>query len=232
MKLEELVLWTACTLWPLPAFGFPPYRSTDAGTADPWVLEPRLGLVKATRDGHETEVAAPLMRMNLGLPHHLELETEAEYLPNENRLGDAAAGAKWIPFAGKLAFGTEVLALLPISDAGGFGVEAQALASYRPAPLRLHLNAGGFADERVDPGERGFRASTLWELELGDARPGLELFLKRVSGEPVQVLAGLGSIADLGSFDIRLGLHAGLTADSPDLIASLWLSTEIPLADR
>jgi hypothetical protein len=27
---------------------FPPYRSTDAGTADPWVLEPRLGLIRAT----------------------------------------------------------------------------------------------------------------------------------------------------------------------------------------
>jgi hypothetical protein len=125
--------------------------------------------------------------------------------------------------------GTEVLALLPISEAGGVGVEAQVLFSYRPPPLRFHINAGGFADGRADPSENGWRASTLAELELGAARPGLELFAKRVTGESVQVLLGIGSIADVGWFDIRLGVHAGLTDAAPDLIASLWLSTEFPL---
>ena len=209
---------------------FPPYRSTDAGTADPWVLEPRLGLVKATREsGSDVEVAAPLGRLNLGLPQHFEIVGEAEYSPRDERLGDAAAGAKWAPLHGKLSFGTEVLALLPVSSEGGIGVEGQLLASYRASPLRLHLNGGAFADGRPDPSERGWRASVLGELDLDGARPGVELFAKRVADEPVQVLAGLGTIANIGSFDVRLGVHAGLTDASPELVGSAWLSTAIPL---
>jgi hypothetical protein len=227
---RNLLIGAALASCSIEAKAFPPYHTTDADTAEPWVLETRLGLLRATRDEGETEVAAPLVRLNLGLPHHLELTTEAEYAPSERRLGDAAAGAKWIPFFGKLAVGTEVLALLPFSDAGGIGIEAQALVSYRPGPFRLHLNAGGFSDGRVDPIERGFRASTLTELDLGPARPGLDLFVKRSADQPTQVLAGLGSIADLGSFDIRLGVHAGLTDASPDLTVDLWLSAEIPFA--
>jgi hypothetical protein len=133
---------------------------------------------------------------------------------------------------GKLAFGTELLALLPVSDAGGIGVEAQALATYRPGPLRFHLNAGGSSDGRADPSEQALRASTLVELDLGAARPGLELFMKRVSDEPIEVLAGVGSIANVWRFQIRLGVHAGLTEASSDLVADLWLATEIPLVRR
>jgi hypothetical protein len=54
---------------------------------------------------------------------------------------------------------------------------------------------------------------------------------KQLSGERVQMLAGLGSIADAGLFDIRLGAHAGLTAAAPDLVASVWLSREFSLGD-
>jgi hypothetical protein len=212
-----------------PAHAFPPYRSTDAGAADPWLLEPRLGLIRAAREGSEVEVTTPLARLNLGLPHDFELKSELEYAPSKGRLGDAGIGAKWIPFPGKLAFGTELLLLLPVSEEGGLGVEAQALASYRPTPLRLHVNAGGFADGRTDPSENGWRASALAELELGAARPGLELFAKQLSGDDLQMLAGLGTIADLGPFDLRLGIHAGLTDASPDLVASTWISGDLPL---
>lgn len=210
---------------------FPPYRSTDAGTADPWVLEPRLGLIRATRDDGDISTSAPLGRLNLGLPHHFEIVTEAEYSHDDERLGDAAMGGKWIPFPGELGAGTEVLVLLPVSDAGGVGLEAQALLSYRPPPLRLHLNGGGFADGRTEPSERGWRGSLLAEVDLGSARPGVELFGKQVSGDAVRLLAGLGTIADLGAVDLRLGVHAGLTEASPELVGSIWVSTEIRLAD-
>ena len=76
------------------AQAFPPYRSTDAGTADPYSLELRLGLGKLEHDEGETEVLAPLMRANIGLPGHVEILSELEYLPSENELGDGAVGLK------------------------------------------------------------------------------------------------------------------------------------------
>lgn len=45
------------------ALAFPPYRSTDADTADPWWLEARLGLLSLSRDGEDTDYSPPLSRM-------------------------------------------------------------------------------------------------------------------------------------------------------------------------
>ena len=59
-----------------PAAAFPPYRSTDADTADPWVFEARLGLLRLRRDGGDNVYSSPLLRLNLGLPHGLELVSE------------------------------------------------------------------------------------------------------------------------------------------------------------
>ena len=42
-----------------PAQAFPPYRTSDADTADPYALEVRVGLARVQREGDETEVAAP-----------------------------------------------------------------------------------------------------------------------------------------------------------------------------
>jgi hypothetical protein len=37
---------------------FPPYRSTDAETADPWTLEARFGLVRMQREGDRNDYAS------------------------------------------------------------------------------------------------------------------------------------------------------------------------------
>jgi len=116
------------------ARAFPPYRSTDAETADPWDLEGRLGLVRFTRDEGENNYASPLLRINFGLPQRVELTGEFEYLPADGEVGDAAAGFKWVPYFHDLSLGIEVLALLPVSSAGGAGVESQLLATLRSEP--------------------------------------------------------------------------------------------------
>jgi hypothetical protein len=211
-----------------PAAAFPPYRSTDADTADPWTFEARLGLLRLRRDGAENVYSSPLLRLNLGLPHGLELIGEAEFRPGHGGLTDAALGAKWVPVRGRWSLGSETLLLLPVPDAGGTGVESQIVVTFRDddTGLRLHVNAGGFYDARPETAEQGWRASVLAELKRGRYRPGLEVFARKIGAEPVEVLAGPGVIVAVGRFDVRLGLHVGLTAAAPDAVWDAWTSTE------
>ncbi len=211
------------------ASGFPPYRSTDAETADPWTLEGRLGMVRLKREEAKNAFASPLWRVNLGLPHRLELVTEGEWNATGGRLGDAAAGLKWVPFLGSFSIGIEALAFLPISSDGGGGAEVQLVATSRWEPVLLHVNAGGFYDSRPAAPEKAWRASVLAELRLGRWRPGLELFGKQVNGGPVEPLAGAGAIVRLGPVDLRSGVHVGLASAATDLTASFWIASKLSL---
>lgn len=214
---------------PNEALGFPPYRSTDAETADPWTLEGRLGLVRVRRDQSENVYVSPLWRVNLGLPYRLELVTEGEWNATAERLGDAAVGTKWVPFFSTFSIGVEALALLPISSEGGAGTEVQLIATQRWEPILLHLNGGGFYDARPAKVEKGWRGSLLAEVTLGRWRPGLELFAKQVNGGAVEPLGGAGVIVKLGPIDLRTGVHVGLAEASADVTASFWIASKLPL---
>ena len=214
-----------------PASAFPPYRSTDAGTADPWVLEARLGVLRLRRDRGESVYSSPLLRLNLGLPHAVELIAELEVRPGNGGLTDAALGAKWVPLRGRWSLGTETLLLLPVPNAGGMGIETQLVVTYRDAAgrLRLHLNGGVFYDGRPNVAEKGWRASALAEIQSGRYRPGLEVFARKIGAGPVEVLAGPGVIVDVGRLDIRFGLHIGLTTAAPDVVLDTWTSAAFGL---
>jgi hypothetical protein len=212
---------------PVAAPAFPPYRSTDAETAPPGVLETRVGLLRVEREDHRDRYTSPLLRVNLGVARHVELLSELEYDVDDARLGDGAIGVKWALPREPVSFGVEALALLPVSsEQSGLGVEAQLLATLRPAPFRVHVNAGAFSDPRLGDTERGWRASVLAEWERGPARVGAEVFAKQVSGEGAEVLVGPGIIWSIGPLDLRAALHAGLTSEAPDLVANLWISTD------
>lgn len=230
VRVARLLFLTVLLMLALPAAAFPPYRSTDADTADPYTVEIRLGLVKADREDGKTEVEAPLLRANLGLPNKFELISEIEYLPEDGEFGDGAAGFKWVPLFGSTwSFGIETLALLPVRPGDdGLGVESQLLATFWSPRVRVHANAGGFHDTRVSPAEDGWRASLLAEFPREGYRPGLELFAKEVENESTDVRAGVGIIYDIGSFDIRTALHVGLTDEAPDVSFNLWISTKLP----
>ncbi|MGD9728772.1 MAG: hypothetical protein AB7V39_20665, partial [Nitrospiraceae bacterium] len=155
--LAALILAASSGVGPVEAF--PPYRSTDAGTADPYSLEMRLGLGRIEVDDGKTGFTAPLLRANLGLPGSLEIISELEYEPSDDALGDGAAGFKWIPVTGAFSLGAETLALLPVRHAhSGIGIESQLVATYRTDNLRVHVNAGGFSDPRGAQTETGWRA--------------------------------------------------------------------------
>ncbi len=214
----------------LPAWAFPPYRTTDAEVAAQGVAEIRLGLVKVEHDHTENEYFSPLVRVNLGLGHDLEIVSELEYSQDEDRVSDAAVGLKWARLESSLGIGVETLALLPVTASqSGLGVEAQLLATLRRGPFSMHLNVGGSYDGRPDSSERGGRASLLGEMRWGRFRPGLELFAKKVSGEPIIVQLGSGVIIDMERLDIRAAVHAGLTSETPDLTFSLWVTWNLPI---
>jgi hypothetical protein len=229
LRATAIALLISFTSLSTTASAFPPYRSTDAETADPWTLEARLGLVRVVRDGDANEYTSPLLRVNLGLPSNIELVSEFEYRADEGRVGDAAMGFKWVPFMSALSLGIETLALLPVSQDGGAGVESNLLATWRHRALRVHVNAGGFHDDRPADAETGWKAGTIVELRLDRFRPGVEVFGKQEVGEPAQVLLGPGVIVDFGAFDVRAGLHVGLTDEAPDLVPNLWITTKLPL---
>jgi hypothetical protein len=211
------------------AHAFPPYKLTDADTADPWTLEARLGLLQYTRDSGHEAYSSPLLRLNLGLPARTELLAETEYSRETDRVEEAAVGAKWIPWAGNPSFGIEALALLPRAGETRMGAEASVLMTVREDALLVHVNAGGFDDQRPEHPDRGGRAGLLVETRLGGLRPGAELFAKGPESEPEQVSAGVGLIVPFDSFDLRIGGRFGLTEAAPDFTASIWVSGALPL---
>lgn len=224
-----VTLSLAAVVFAAPAAAFPPYRSTDATTADPWAFEARLGLLRLKREHGDNLYSSPLLRLNLGLPHGIELIGELEVRPGRGGLADAALGAKWVPLGGRLSLGMETLLLLPVPSAGGAGVESQLVLTYRDDErgLRLHVNGGGFYDGRPERVEKGWRASALAELVRGRYRPGLEIFARKVGSGPVEVLLGPGVIVDVRRVDVRLGLHVGLTVAAPDVVFDAWTATGV-----
>lgn len=215
---------------PATAGAYPPWRSTDADTAAPWSVEWRQGLLQYRRQGEREIYSTPLVRLNFGLPHHLEIPCELELRPVDNEVGEAAAGLKWIPlWPGRFSLGIEALLLLPVDAHGGAGVEAALLASCWSRHLALHLNGAGFYDGRVPGGEAGWKLGAVAEGRLGRLRPGVELFVKQVIGEEAEVLAGPGIIVDLGGVDVRTGLRLGLAPVWPLLETSFWVTIKIPL---
>lgn len=221
------------TIYAPPIGAFPPYKTTDADTADPYNVELRLGLVQTERESGETQYTSPLVRANFGFPNKVELISEFEYLPEEHEFGEGAVGFKWAPVQGTFSFANETLVLLPVRpDDSGTGLESQLIATWhRPGhKIRVHINAGGFHDPRGFETNNGWRASVLTEFMGNDSfRPGIELFTRKTGGQDADTRLGLGVIKRVGQFEIRSAIHAGLTDQAPDVVFNLWLSVKIPL---
>lgn len=215
---------TAGLITVVPARAFPPYKSTDADTADPRALELRVG-TQAARSGGDTEVLAPRVRANFGLPNKIELVSEFDFAPRSGKFDDAAAGVKWIPFfSNTLGIGAEALLLLPVRPADhGVGTETQLVVTFKTERALLHVNAGGLYDPRGPITTSGWRASGLAEVPADKYRVGFEVFAKDTNLHSVDVRIGAGIIYNLGVFDIRLGAHAGLTRGAPDATVNFWI---------
>lgn len=187
----------------------------------------RLGLVRAQQEAGENRYTSPLLRMSLGIAERAELVVGSEYDRDEGQVSDAAIGLKLVGREAAVRWGVETIALLPVdSSHSGVGLESQLLATWNPARMRLHLNAGAIYDPRPGEIERAWQASLLAEIERGAGRAGVELFARRFRHQSTEVQLGVGWIVPAGPLQVRMGLHGGLTGRAPDLTASLWLSAE------
>jgi hypothetical protein len=185
----------------------------------------RLGLARVQRFDSADQRSTPLTRTNFGLGPNAEIIAEFEYSADNDELAEGAVGYKWARFADGRGVGIETLTLLPVQPGqSGVGVESQFLASFSDEGWQLHLNIGGFYDPRGRDTERGFRASLLAEFPRDDFEPGVELFVKDPHEEAARVQAGFGLIKQFRFFQLRTGVHAGLSDSAPDLEASLWLA--------
>ena len=215
------------------ASAFPPYRTTDAETAGARTLEVRIGALKLRRDDSESTRAAPLSRVNFGIGDHYEVISELEYAIDEHRFADGAFGFKWASLADGRGIGVETLVLVPVnSEQSGSGLESQLLRTWQQETWRMHLNAGAYYDPRGGETERGWRGSILAEFPRERVRPGVELFVRDPRGADARALAGFGAIVSLERFEVRTGLHVGLTDEAPDLEASIWFSSKWTLDRR
>lgn len=208
-----------------PAQAFPPYRTTGADTADPNSLELRIG-IQAARSSDATELPAPRIRANFGLPGKIELISEFDFAPRNGEFDDGAAGLKWIPlFSRKFSIGTEALVLLPVRPMDrGAGTQTQLIATFTGEKALLHVNVGGLYDPRGRITESGWRASGLVELPIDKYRIGFEVFAKETNLHVADARIGTGIIYNAGAFDVRLGAHAGITRSAPAVTVNLWIS--------
>ena len=140
-------------------------------------------------------------------------------------MAEGALGFKWARLDGGFGIGVETLALLPVqSNQSGVGIESQFLTTLQRDRWQLHLNVGGFYDPRGTRTERGYRASLLAEFPRESFEPGIELFVKDTRTEGARVQAGVGFIKQFRYFQVRSGLHFGLSDNAPDVEASLWFA--------
>jgi len=227
IRAQRLILssCTALVLVATPAAAFPPYRTTDADTAGAGMLEFRLGLLKIQTRGSTSERRTPLTRTNIGIGAHYEIISEFEYSPDEHRLEEGTLGFKWARLNNGFGVGVETLALLPVnSTLSGAGIESQFLATFQQERWQVHINAGGFYDPRAEQTEKGWRASVLAEFPRERFRPGVELFAKDARSEAARVQTGIGVIMEFERFEVRTGIHFGLSDAAPDVEASVWFA--------
>lgn len=83
------------------------------------------------------------------------------------------------------------------------------------------MNAGGFYDPRFNQTEKDWRGSALAEFPRGRIRPGVELFAKNTRSKTTRVQAGIGLIAEFERFEVRTGIHFGLSDAAPDVEVSV-----------
>lgn len=231
-QIIRLFLFLLIAFYSFPAFGFPPYQSTDAETATPGSVETRFGGQWDHQQGSAT-YSSPLVNINFGLPHDLEIVSELWYQPGVSRVANAATGIKWVPYTSDtIGYAIETIAHLPTTQNSNAGVESTLITTMRRDNLLLHINVGGFTDPSPLTNGTGWTTGVLTEVLIGRFRPGLEFFLKKIDSQEIQATMTAGLITEFQHFDVRMGLTTGFTRTTPDISANLWVSAKIPLFEK
>jgi len=209
-KLAMLLL--GCIIWPVGAWAYRPFDSTDPAVADPGEFEIELSPASFRHDGGPTWVS-PSARLNYGFAKNWEvvLEGQAEH-PKYGRttLVDNALSLKTVLQEGSLqdksglSIATEGTVLLPgINDESGAGVGLTGIVGQRWNWGSVYVNLGG-SRTRDGLGEIFF--GTILEGPADwPVRPALEFVYERefASAESLSLLAGLiWQVGETLAFDL------------------------------
>jgi len=136
--------------WPLAAWAYRPFDSTDAAVADKDAFEVELSPLSYRHDDDGTAWITPSARLNYGFAEDWEavLEGQAEHFSHmRSRVTEAQFDIKGVLREGSLqekegwSLGTEASVLLPgINDQNGAGFELTGIASQRWEWGTIHIN--------------------------------------------------------------------------------------------
>ncbi len=187
--------------WPISAFAYRPFDSTDAAVAERGTFEVELSPLSYRHDGDGTAWIAPSARLNYGFSEGWEavLEGQVENFPGQpSRLTETALSLKTMLREGSLQeksgwslASEESILLSGINDENGAGFEWTGIASQRWDWGTIHLNLAA----ELTREQRGatFAGVIIEGPDSWSVRPVAEINYQRevVAGETTSALLGL-----------------------------------------
>jgi hypothetical protein len=211
--------------WPMTAFAYRPFDSTDAAVADKGAFEVELSPLSYRHDDEGTAWITPASRLNYGFAENWELvlEGQAEHFSRmRSRVAEAALSAKGVLQEGSLqeksgwSLATEGSLLLPgINTEDGAGFELTGIASQRWDWGTIHINIAAelTRDQRLGT----FTGLIIEGPDAWPVRPVAELNYQREfnTSEETSVLVGaIWKVQDKLALDI--GFRHGWVNSRPD----------------
>jgi hypothetical protein len=202
MRIALAALVVDLVGWPLSAWAYRPFDSTDAAVADLHVIEIELSLLSFGHGDKGFALISPSLRLNYGFADNWEVVLEGEadhYSHGHSQLGDAALSLKAVVRDGSLqdksgiSLASEGSVLLPgIGTDDGAGFEWTGIASQRWDWGTIHLNIAGMLTREQ---KAGVFVGTIFEGPADWAvRPVAELNYEREFGIGEGYSALIGAI--------------------------------------
>lgn len=225
LRILATLLVVTASLWPLAAFAYRPFDSTDADVADAGIWEIELAPFNWRHNDDGTQWIAPALIANYGFAPNWELVVEGRntiFDRGGDEFSDAAASLKTVFREGSLqdkegvSLGSEFSVLLPgIRADNGAGLAFAFLASDRKDWGAWHFNIG---PALMRDGHGGMFVGAILEgPERWPIRPVAEVRYEKTFGgeEMIAILGGIIiPVRDGLSFDI--GLRHARQSGRPD----------------
>ncbi len=239
-RLAGMVLALGLLLFPLDAWGYRPFVSTDAAVADPREMEIELGYFNLEHTKGENTFRIPSLVLNYGFLENWEIvgEFTLEEGGHDLNIVDPGLFLKGVLREGvlqgkdRLGIAVEAGPLLPSTVRGerGVGFEGIGILTGRLSRFTYHLNLGGGV-QRTDA-----KPFAIWgvigELPVvPDFRLVAEVNGESVRGERANNSVLIGFIWKPTSANVYLdaGVRRGITDAAPEWQFTLGLTFGFPL---
>lgn len=238
--LAGMVWALGLLVFPLNAWGYRPFVSTDAAVADPREMEIELGYFNLERTKGDNTFRVPSLVLNYGVLEHWEIvgEFKLEEGGHDLNLVDPGLSLKGVLREGvlqgkdRLGIAVEAGLLLPSSVRGerGVGFEGIGIVSGRLAWFTYHVNVGGGV-QRTDAKPFGVWGVIGEVPVVRDVRLVAEVNGESVRGERANNSVLVGVIWKPTSANVYLdaGVRRGITDAAPEWQFTVGLTVGFPL---